>query len=396
MARRRYQKGQLFLRGKKIRVWVGRWREDEILPEGTVRRPFRSEVLGTLANYPTKRLARRAADERLSLVNDLRYRARPTATFAQFAPRWESLVATQYKPSAQTAYRSHIRVHLVPFFGDYSMKDIQPELVQRFVSESEGSAKSKRNLIVTLRMMWRSARAWGYVLHDPFDGLVLPKARKARPRFFTLEEVQRILTKAKEPHWTFYWLAAETGMRAGELCGLMVDDLDLERRLVYVRQSALHGKLQSPKTENSIRTFSLSPKLAEHLKGFLRRWRPNAARLLFSTQNGTPWDGNMVIKRKLHPLLEKLGIERGGLHVFRHANATLMDRLGVPLKVRQERLGHRDPRLTLGMYTRVASEDDSRVAAKLGKLLSRRVLHPLAPKFKTGGPVAVAQPAWIQ
>jgi integrase len=46
-----------------------------------------------------------------------------------------------------------------------------------------------------------------------------------------------------------------------------------------------------------------------------------------------------LVKRRLKPLLEKLGIRRGGLHAFRHGNATLMDRLGVPMKVRQQRLG---------------------------------------------------------
>jgi integrase len=53
-----------------------------------------------------------------------------------------------------------------------------------------------------------------------------------------------------------------------------------------------------------------------------------------------------------HRLLDSLGIERGGLHAFRHTNSTLMDHLRVPLKVRQQRLGHNDPALTLGVYAR--------------------------------------------
>jgi len=68
-------------------------------------------------------------------------------------------------------------------------------------------------------------------------------------------------------------------------------------------------------------------------------------------------------------LLEKLGIrvpKGNGFHVFRHANATMMDRFGTPLKVLQERLGHSDPRITQAVYTHVASEDSRRVAALLG------------------------------
>jgi integrase len=57
------------------------------------------------------------------------------------------------------------------------------------------------------------------------------------------------------------------------------------------------------------------------------------------------------------------------LQEFRHTNSTLMDCLGVPLKVRQQRLGHSDSSLTLDVYTHVASEDDVRVAEQMGGIL---------------------------
>jgi len=44
-----------------------------------------------------------------------------------------------------------------------------------------------------------------------------------------------------------------------------------------------------------------------------------------------------------------------------------MDRLGTPLKVRQERLGHSDPRITQTIYAHVASENSRKVAAQLGE-----------------------------
>jgi integrase len=279
-------------------------------------------------------------------------------------------VLIQHKPSTQATIRSQLRKHLVPYFGNAAMRDIQPEDVQRFFSGLKVSPKTVRNIHATLQMVWRSARAWRYVAHDALDGIVLPKQRKARRFFFTIEETQRILAAASEPYKTFYWLAAETGMRAGELSGLRVDDLDLENGVLHVCQSAWRGRLQEPKTENAVRAFALSPQLVAHLKERLRGWRPNEKRLLFATRNGTPWDANLLVKRKLRPLLSSLGIEHGRLHAFRHANSSFMDRLRVPLKVRQERLGHSDPRLTLGVYTHVASEDDARIAAQLGELLS--------------------------
>src|SRR6266446_9403825 len=368
LARRRYQTGSLKLCGKNEKKWVARWRED-VIEAGRIRRVNRAEVIGTLIDFPTRRLAARELQTRLGTVNDPRYRARPTSTFEEFSSRWESTVLSQHKPSTQSTIRSQIRKHFVPFFGHWKLREIGPEEVQRFLSSVKASAKTVRNLYATIQMLWKSARAWGYVGHDAVSGVVLPKRHRTAQRFFSVEEVQRILTAAPDPYHTFYWLAAGTGMRAGELCGLRTDDFDLQRGLVCIRQSVWRGKLQSPKTRNAIRTFALSPQLVVHIAEFLRRWSPNERRLVFATRNGTPWDANLLVKRKLRPLLKTHAIEGGGLHAFRHANSTLMDRLGVPLKVRQQRLGHSDPSLTLGVYTHIASEDDERFAEQLDGIL---------------------------
>ncbi len=389
MARRRYQKGRVFLRGKKNPVWVGRWRED-VIENGTIRRIERSEVLGSKSDFPTKRLAFRELEKRLSVVNDPRYRARPTAKFADFVSRWESLVLTQHKPSTQATIKSHLHKHLVPFFGHRQMREIEPEEVQQFVSSVKLSAKTAKNLFATIQMLCKSARTWGYIAHDPVSGIVLPKRHRAASRFFSVEEALSILAAAPEPYHTFYWLALETGMRAGELCGLRVNDFDFERGLVSVKQSVWRGKFQSPKSENAVRCFTLSRTLLDHVANCLKQWRPNERGLLFATRNGTPWDANLLVKRKLYPLLDSLGIERGGLHAFRHTNSTLMDRLGAPLKVRQQRLGHSDPSLTLGVYTHVASDDDERVAEQLGE-----ILRPNAPKKEKPESAAVANSGYI-
>jgi integrase len=389
LARRRFQKGRVFLRGKKNPVWVGRWREDEI-ENGETRRIERSEVLGAKSDFPTKRLVLRELEKRLSVVNDPRYRARPTATFREFASRWESLVLIQHKPSTQATIRSHLRKHLVPFFGRWQMREIGPEEVQRFVSSAEVSGKTAKNLFATMQMLWKLARAWGYVAHDAVSDVVLPKRHRVPRRFFSVEEIQRILANAPEPLLTFYWLAVETGLRAGELCGLRVRDFDLERGLMSVRQSVWRGKYQSPKSENAVRCLSLSPRLLAHIADYLKRWKPNEPGLFFATRNGTPWDANLLVKRKLYPLLDSLGIARGGLHAFRHANSTLMDRLNVPLKLRQERLGHSDSSLTLDVYTHVVSEDGVRFAEQLDV-----ILRPNAPKKEKPESAVVANSGFI-
>jgi integrase len=77
----------------------------------------------------------------------------------------------------------------------------------------------------------------------------------------------------------------------------------------------------------------------------------------------------VVRKRKLYPLLEKLGIERCGFHAFRHGDETVTDQESVPMAIRQSRLGHSDARTTM-LYTHVASEDGRKITARFGELLT--------------------------
>jgi integrase len=406
MARRRFQQGSLKLRkGKRGKVWVARWLED-VIENGRTRRVYRSEVLGTggkRGEFPTARLARRELQARLSVVNDPSYRARPTANFAEFAIRWKASVLVQYKPSTQATMRSHINKYLVPAFGDVRLRDFQPETVQRFFAGLKMSPKTQRNIFITLALMFKSAREWKYIASDPTEGVVLPKRGRSRAFFFTLEEVQRILSTGPFCVWPkvgsrptvvkpesvrlFYRLAAETGLRAGELCGLRVEDVDFKLGALHVRQSVWRGKVQTPKTDNAHRVVELSPQLLGHLKEYRDKWRPNPSGLLFVTRNGTPLDANLVVKRKLRPLLDALGINGGGLHSFRHANAAMLDTLNVPLKVRQERLGHSDSRLTLDVYTHTNREDRQHAAVELG-----RILDPNSPKKEKGLTVDGGQP----
>jgi len=383
LARRRFQSGQLYLSGD---TWYGRWRED-VIENGKLKRVRQRHVLGTLKDYPTKRLARRALDDRLSQVNRIGYRPMPTAKFSDFARTWKDRVLSQMGESTAINYRTHLNRHLITFFGEYTMKDLMPEMVQHFVSSSTVGPKTTENICITLQSLWRTARAWGYVNHDVMEGVVLPPKKRVQRFFLSEQEIQKILQAAPEPYKTFYGLLAETGSRVGELCGLTVDDLDFERNLLQVRQSAWRGKLGDPKTDQSTRVVEISPQASRHLRAYLEAWHPNERRLLFASKNGTPWDQNLLLKRKLRPLLEQLGIKipRGnGFHAFRHANATMMDRFGAPSKLRQQRLGHADGSpITQTIYTHVVSEDGRRIAEKIGGVVWANVLDHCGPEKET-------------
>ena len=380
MARRRYQRGQLSsVEGN----WIARWREDIIASKGEVRRVRRKETIGTVKQYPTKRLAQRELDRRLQEVNAEDYRPRPQAIFAEFAERWMESVMKQHKPSSQSSEKSDLSRILVPHFGPMSLKDITAEAVQVFVTSLKGSPKTARNLICTMRIVWNKAKEWGYISHDPFQGLRFPEASKGKIYNFAVEEALAIIAAAPEQWKAFLWLLAETGVRPGELAGLRLDGVDWQAGTIRIEQSVWQGELQTPKSLRAIRTFAISSELVKRLRAYKRdHWMRNESGLMFASQRGNPLSMDNFRNRVLNPILKRLGIDkklkamgikRCGNYAFRHMNATVMDEIGTPLKTRQHRLGHAQIETTMTHYTHKVDADDRQVAEAIGVMLSPTV-----------------------
>ncbi len=187
LARRRFQKGSLKLRGKRNPKWVAQWREDELRPGmATPYRVRRKRIIGTKAEFPTRRLAQRELERVLAEVNNPQYRPAVSIAFAEFAEQWRTRVLPQLKPSTQSTTRSQLKNQLT-YFDSFNLRDIQPAVMQTFVTTCKVSPKTTRNAVMTLRSMWSTAKAWGYVTHDPFDGLRLPLLEKQEQPFFNRE-----------------------------------------------------------------------------------------------------------------------------------------------------------------------------------------------------------------
>ena len=253
----------------------------------------------------------------------------------------------------------------------------------------KASPKTVKNVWTTLRIMWNSAVAWNYVTGEL--RVELPKGRKYRQRCYTIEEVKRILAHSEGEDRAFFWLAAEGGLRAGELIALRASDVDVENLSAEVSKAIWDGSEDNPKTEAGFRSICISARLGNQLKEYLDG---RTEGFLFQTSTGKPWDASNVLERKLNTLLERLGIPKidikllakivgkdraveqatrsekraasVGLHSFRHTNATAMDSLGVPQQIRKQRLGHSGNSVTEN-YTHTFTQDERDAAEKLGE-----------------------------
>ncbi len=145
MARKRFQKGHVHLRGKRDRYWEGFYREDILHPDGRVERKQRSRNLGRLVDIQTKRLAERKLAEILNDVNDVDYRPRSVATLREFVEeKYMKLKLSQKKKLTQDSYRLNLNKHILPALGDRPLAEIDQEDVQALLNQKADQGLSSR------------------------------------------------------------------------------------------------------------------------------------------------------------------------------------------------------------------------------------------------------------
>jgi integrase len=382
MARRRHQTGRVLVRGKNPPVFVGRWREDVIQGETTVR-VERSMVLGTVAELKTKRIAQRLLDPILARINSFDYRPSKFITVEKFADVWETQVLTHQKPSSVKAVESHLRTYIRKHLGKVLLHELTPQIQQNFVTliSQKVSRKTVLNVLGTLSSMTRTAKSWAYCTQPVMTGeLALPSDELRKPaRFFNGEEARKIITLASEPYRTMFAIAAMTGLRVGEVVGLQKADLDFDRRVIHVQRSAWYGRVQTVKSKASRAPVAMAGALATLLKEYLATWKANPEGFLFLNRNGRPYAANKVVEYGLWPVLDRLKIERAGMHAFRHCHASLLMDVGANPKVTQEQMRHSDARITLGVYGHVIGDSQRDAVDKVGELLRPELCAQLRP-----------------
>jgi len=348
-----------------------------MLPDGQIARINRSEVIGFLADLPTRRLAQRAAETRLREINTGVYRPKTTLTFREFVEtQWQPNLFPTFKLSTRRGYAQVLRKYLIPYFGEQKLAEINRQTVQAFVASLSArlAPQTVRLAKALLSKVFSTAVEWGYIHENPATGVRLPTRITHRERIALIPVQVRLLADAlPEPYKSMVLIAVLTGMRRGELFALRWGAVDFERKLTSVRESVYDGQFNSPKTRSSVRTIAMG----EALEGILLSLRGTSAvpeALVFASRKGTPLRPENVLKRVIHPACEQLGLPKVGWHDLRHTSATLLH-ASEPLRVAQAILGHSDLQTTLG-YTHVLPGWQREAMSRL----ENRLLCPNVPK----------------
>lgn len=290
--------------------------------------------------------------------------------------------------SVQTAntYEAYLRNRIIPYLGHVQMSQLTPILLQNYVNElkEEGLASSSiKKVYNIIKGALDYAVNMELLPSNPIKKLQLPKDRKKEMTVWEVPEIKSFEKRASlDRLYPAFYLAITTGMRRGEILGLRWKDVDLEKGMLYVRQTlSKDGKqfLKGAKSEASIRSI----KLSNDTIVLLRKQKMVVAKeklrcgadyvdndLIICTAKGTPINPENL-KRTFQRLIKEANVPSIRFHDLRHTHATMLLASGINAKVISERLGHSNIKTTLDIYSHVLPSMQEEAANQIDTLLRK-------------------------
>ena len=324
--------------------------------------------------------------------------ARASITIAQAAALYLEDVATRIGAVTLENYETLTRNYIVPKLGAKRLVDLTGPTLQYYVDNLVGEGFSPNQIhkakMVLGQIVTFSARR-GLVGHNIVRSAppLMPRRHAEEMPIPTKDELHLILaqTSARKEHHGFrrlrtralIHLAMLTGLRQGEIRGLLWSNVDLEEGTVHVRQSLDKWcNVKKPKTAKGTRSVPMSPTLCRLLKEWKLAQPPNPTDYVFATKFGGPMGPSAVASLWMvhlyhcglthwpepdpKPLIgekAKYGMPNYRFHDLRHVCASLWIEQGISLKALQVYIGHASVQMTLDRYGHLLASRDEAGAA---------------------------------
>ena len=283
------------------------------------------------------------------------------------------LVAEHHERAVNPSTKSG-RATLLKNLGDLehrSIHSVKPSEVEAWMvglstsrpwADGKALAPSTVQMLgATLHGVFTKAVNDDVLARHPMRGLTLRRTNVTVERLDipTADEVQSLIDyagatavgRAADPTMAaMIQFAAETGLRAGELCGLRVRSVDFLRREIHVVEQIAQrtGGFAPLKTESSKRVVPLLPVTVDILSGQLARVPRGRDETVFSRSTGKPLTSGDVGAR-FRKVARGAGVECT-FHALRHFYASNLIAQGAPVNLVQNAMGHASASMTLNVY----------------------------------------------
>ena len=329
-------------------------------------------LLGDVARGIDPAEKRRAARER---------GARPVATFGELCDLYFAEGVAHKKPRTISSDKTRARLHLIPTLGKKHVDEISRGDVEKLLNDviagrtvckpekrrggrvPTGGRGVGAQCVALVSTILQFAIGRGLLADNPARGIKKPPVRKLQ-RFLTFDELSKLanaleLEEGGSVHpVAAIRLLALTGCRRGEIVNLKWQDVDLQRRLLHLRDSKTREK-----------AVYLSPAAVEILAR-LPVYRGNPfviARLHTPKPSG-------AVNRTWERVRRRAGLPDVRLHDLRHTFASVGAGASIGLPVIGKLLGHTQASTT-ARYAHLADDPIRRAADAIGDAIALAMGH---------------------
>lgn len=324
---------------------------------------------------------------------------RDTVTVKAAGDLWvKAGIAAGLEHSTVAQRKQHLNLHIAAFIGDVRLNKLTVPSIRDFQDKLREAGRSPdmiKRATVSLGGILSEAQSRGLTIRNPVrEGRRLnPVSKRGKPKLQvgvdipSPAEIKIFLASLRGKWRPLLMTAVFTGMRSSELRGLTWANIDLDAKVIHVRQRADdQNQIGNPKSASGNRSITIPPALVLVLKEWkLACPRRDTGRkdadgqpikkleYAFPTGAGNIETRTNILKRGLIPAMIAAGLtidtgeldEQGkpilkakysGLHALRHfyaswcINPTTAGGLGLSPKAVQERIGHSTIAMTMDTY----------------------------------------------
>lgn len=189
----------------------------------------------------------------------------------------------------------------------------------------------------TVKALFRDEIMKGHIFRSPVQHIKNLRHEKRKPEYYSLDEIKKFFSQEMPTAYRNAFLCLlYTGMRFGEIASLTWNDIDMKRKLIYVRSKENF----KPKTSTSERAIPMNQNLYELVRSI--ETKKNSEVYPFCSP-----EGFQLRERRTLEICKKVGEKAGlnkrmTLHLFRHSFASHLILNGVSLESIKELLGHKN------------------------------------------------------
>lgn len=326
-------------------------------------------------------------------INEEKFIAPSSTTFIEKCKQYYLDPLRELAPNTQRRWDSIIRIHIEPFFKDTLLEDITINKYKTFIQHIYSlnlADGTKKEILNKSNAALKDAYFCKEIKENIVDFAFPNNRKKKKVQEFTLdensiysqEEIKLILKKVESKPSLFLVLSTYTytGVRFGEMAGLLWDDVDFKNKTIKIQNNLqyIHGKyILGPPKNYMIRTISIPDVLVELYKKESIRQKelklqgliPKEFNFVHLNAHHKRWNSSTFCAAYKR-LIDSIGNLRYiPAHNFRHSHATFLLTDGVDVNTVSKRLGHKNINTTIKYYTHILKKADANAASSIESII---------------------------